>query len=156
MSYAANRVFVPESVHVARTLLSELRSAHRRLIAEMAAMDRLINEDAADVASCATARWRLGQASLQRRLIAARICDYFLPRLDGERCGQLKQLIFADQALLRESSSHLRRWPTTALQEDWTGFGADSRELHRRKHAHIAMEQKLLYPLLQDAAKSAA
>jgi hypothetical protein len=156
VQHAANRIFVPESVHVARTLLNELRSAHRRLIAEMAAMDQLTNEEAADVASCATARWRLGQASLQRRLIAARICDYFLHRLDPARCDQLKQLICADQALLRESSSHLGRWSAGALQEDWAGFGADSRELHRRKHAHVAMEQKLLYPLLQDAAKTAA
>ena len=156
MSHAANRLFVPESVHVARTLLNELRSAHRRLIAEMAAMDRLTSDDAADTSSCASARWRLGQASLQRRLITARTCDYFIHRLDTTRCDQLKRLILADQALLRESSAHLGRWSTSALQEDWAGFRRDSHDLHRKKHGQIAAEQKLLYPMLQDAARLAA
>ncbi len=156
MSTAANRLYVPESVNVARTLLSELRGAHRRLIAEMAAMDRLTAEPLADLTLCATARWRLGQASLQRRLIAARITDYFLHRLDGRPREQLRHLALADQALLRESSAHLVRWSARSLSEDWPGFRRDSRHMHRKKHAHIIRELALLYPVLEEAARFTA
>src|SRR3954447_922218 len=150
VSPAANRLYVPESVSVARTLFSELRGAHRRLIVEMAAMDRITGEPLADAALCATARWRLGQASLQRRLIAVRICDYFLHRLDGNPRDQLRRLALADQALLRDSSAHLVRWSMRSLGEDWLGFRRDSRDMHRKKHAHIGLEQKLLYPVLEE------
>ena len=156
MSTAANRLYVPESVNVAQSLLSELRGAHRRLIAEMAAMDRLTAEPLADLTLCATARWRLGQASLQRRLIAARITDYFLHRLDGRPREQLQDLAIADQALLRESSAHLVRWSTRSLSGDWPGFRRDSRDMHRKKHAHIIREQELLYPVLEEAARFTA
>ena len=156
MPKPANRLYVPEFVHVARTLLIELRAAHRRLIAELASMDRITARKAADPTSCTTARWQLSQAALQRRLIAARICDYFTHRLDADRRDELKRLASADQALLRESSALLGRWPTSNLEQDWIGFCHASREIRRREHAHIVLEQQLLYPLLQDAVKIAA
>ncbi|MCL6682835.1 hypothetical protein [Sphingomonas alba] len=98
MPNAAKRLYVPEFAHVARTLLIELREAHRRLTAELASMDRITARNAADLTSCTTARWQLSQAVLQRRLIAARICDYFIHRLDAGRRDQLKQLMVADRA----------------------------------------------------------
>jgi len=153
---ATRRIFVPESAHVARTLLGELRHAHCTLIEAIAEMDRLTREPAPDAPACATGRWRLGQASLERRLIVARICDYFIHRLDDGRRGALKELMVDDQALLRERSSLLARWPTNALEKDWAGFCEESRAFRGKKRAHIAMEQKLLYPMLQDAAKAAA
>ena len=70
--------------------------------------------------------------------------------------SDLKRLTSADQALLRESSAHLGRWPTSNLEQDWIGFCHASREIRRREHAHIVLEQQLLYPLLQDAVKIAA
>jgi len=150
---AQRRFYVPESVHVARTLLSELRNAHKKLIGQLMAMDALTSAKAVDPTLCATGRWRLSQASLGRRLLAARICDYFLPRLEPDRRARVKAVADADRALLRVSSTHLGHWPATAVHADWTGFCSASREMQRRTHAHIVLEQQVLYPMLEDAAR---
>lgn len=151
----ARRLYVPESAHVARTLLSELRNAHRHLISQLLAMDALTSEREVDPTMCATSRWRLSQASLGRRLLVARICDYFLPRLDPDWRTELRALAEADRGLLLVSSAHLGRWPASSIQADWPGFCSASREMQRKTHAHIALEQRVLYPLLEEAARRA-
>ena len=151
----ARRLYVPESADVARTLLGELRNAHRHLIGQLRAMDALTSERVVDPTMCATSRWRLGQASLGRRLLAARICDYFLPRLEPERRTGLRALAEADRALLLVSSAHLSRWPAMSIQSDWPGFCSASREMQGRTYEQIAFEQRLLYPMLEEAARRA-
>lgn len=151
-SAASQHLYVPESAQVARTLVGELRDAHRSLMAQLSAMDALTAGDPADPVLCANGRWRLSQASLGRRLLAARICDYFLPRLDACERQALKQLIAADQALLKDSSAHLGRWTAERVRDDWAGFRTASSEMRRKTFEHIAREQRLLYPMLQEAA----
>lgn len=149
---ASHRLYIPESALVARTMLGELRSAHRNLIAQLAAMEALTAGALADPVLCANGRWRLSQASLGRRLLATRVCDYFLQRLVADKRTALLQLIAADQALLKDSSAHLGRWTAEHVRDDWTGFRAASREMWRKTFEHIASEQRVLYPMLEQAA----
>lgn len=149
---ASQRLYIPESALIARTMLGEIRHAHRNLIAQIEAMDAMTAGDLADPVLFASGRWRLSQASLGRRLLAARVCDYFLPRLGPDKRASLVQLIAADQALLKDSSAHLCRWTTEHVRGDWTGFRTASCVMWRKTYAHIASEQRVLYPMLEQAA----
>ena len=154
MSTAATRLlYMPESAHVAKTLLTQLREAHRELMRQISAMEKLTSAEAVDPVECAGQRWRLSQASLTRRLLAARICDYFLRRMDPAESVELKALVEADQALLRASSAHLGRWSAGALHADWSAFCRDSRDMLARTQRHIAREQQVLYPQLERLAE---
>ena len=149
---AERRLYVPDSAHVARSLLSELKNAHRDLINQMAAMDALTAKDQFDAALCVNSRWRLSQASLVRRLLTARICDFFLPRVELDDRAGLRQLLEADRALLAKSSAHLGRWSVETVRRDWAGFCTASRAIRRKTHVHVAHEQRVLYPMLEEAA----
>lgn len=148
----ARRLYVPETALVARTFLSELRAAHRALLGQLSAMEALVAQPGIDPGTCATRRWRLSQAGLARRLVAARVCDYFLTRLGPAQVAKLKQLIEEDQALLRESSAHLGRWGAEAVRQDWPSFCRDARAMCEKAQAFIAAEQKLVYPILEELA----
>jgi len=150
---AAARPYVPESAHVARTLLSELRAAHRELIAQMQALDAWSDSTAPDRTVLTTVRWKLGQASLSRRLIAARICEYFMARCDGAGRTALSALQAADRELLGHSAAHLGKWTADTIGGDWQGYCHDGREIRRKVHTQITREQKLLYPMLEAAAQ---
>ena len=150
MSQAACRpIYVPESAHVARTLLSELRGAHGNLIAQMQALDTLCGVAVPDLPSLTTARWKLGQASLARRLLAARICEYFSARCEGPQARALGSLQLADRELLNHSAAHLAQWTTGSICRDWEGYCRAGNEIRRRTYDHIALEQRVLYPLLE-------
>lgn len=151
-SAALESAYLPETALEARRYLEDLKDAHRNLIAQMTAMEALATADEFDASLCTSGRWRLSQASLTRRLLAARICQYLLSRPEVAETAEIKRLADADQAMLRESTAHLGRWPTARLVADWQGFCLASRDIRRKTHEHIAHEQRLLYPLLEDAA----
>ena len=148
---AARPLYVPDSAHVARTLLTELRSAHRELMWQISAMEKLTREPAFDPKTCTNGRWRLSQASLARRLLASRIGDFFLVRVSENEREDLKSLMLADQALLRDSSAHLGRWSGEGIKSDWPNFCREAREMFRKTQRHIALEQRVLYPLLEQS-----
>ena len=77
---AARRLYVPESAHVARTFLAELRQTHREMLAHIQQLESLSHEAEPDRTHLTTLRWRLGQTSLARRMLASRICEYFEQR----------------------------------------------------------------------------
>lgn len=153
---AARRPYVPESAHVARAFLDDLRSAHRNLIARMEALDRLARGAIPDPTVLSMARWKLGQASLSRRLLTGRICEYFLLRCDGPEVEELVRLQQADRAMLRLSAEHLGKWTMESIARDWPGYCRAGTEIRRRTHDHIALEQRLLYPLLEQVGRIAA
>jgi hypothetical protein len=152
-STAASPLYVPESAQVARTFLSELRSAHRDLLKQIQALEVLSQAPSADAATLATARWRLGQASLSRRLLAGRIGEYFKSRCPAEEAVALQSLSAADREMLRLSAVHLSKWTAETIARDWDGYCHDGRAIRRQTQVHIALEQHLLYPLLERSAK---
>lgn len=150
---AATRLYVPESAQVAQCLLADLKQAHRDLLAELDNMDGITRQATCDKTRCATGRWKISQASLGRRVLAGRICDYFLTRCEPADVGALRELQEADRELLRASVSHVARWPAEAIERDWRGYCKASQEIRWQMHAHIAAEQRLLCPLLDRAAR---
>jgi hypothetical protein len=150
---AARRIYEPESAHVARTFLAELRQTHRKLLAYIQQLESMSYHGEPDPTVLSTTRWRLGQASLARRLLAGRICDYFEGRCEPAQIAVLQSLRSADREMLRVSASHLGKWTAATIAADWPAYCRDGQAIRRRAHDHIALEQRVLYPLLEQAAR---
>jgi hypothetical protein len=150
---AARRLYVPESAHVARTFLAELRQVHRELMAQIDRLEAMTCDAEPDRTALTTLRWKLGQASLARRLLAGRICEYFEERCDAEQVALLRDLRRADQEMLRLSAAHLAKWSADNIFGDWPAFCREGRAMRRKSYDHIALEQRVLYPVLEQAAQ---
>ena len=151
---AARRLYEPESAHVARTFLAELRQSHRELLAYIQQLEAMSYHADPDRTALTTARWKLGQASLARRLLATRICDYFEARCEPAQIEVLRSLRNADREMLRVSAAHLGKWTAATIFTDWAAYCRDGFAMRRRAHDHIALEQRVLYPLLEQAARA--
>lgn len=150
---AARRLYEPESAHVARTFLAELRQSHRELLAYIQQLESMSFRGEPDRTALTTTRWKLGQASLARRLLATRICDYFEARCEPAQIAVLQSLRSADRDMLRMSASHLGKWTSATIAADWPAYCRDGQAIRRRTHDHIALEQRVLDPLLEQAAR---
>lgn len=150
---ALARNYVPEIAHVAKHLLAELQKAHRELLEQIANMEAVTGEPSYDCEKLANARWKISQASLARRTLAARICDYLMPRCDASQIAAIRSLQEADRNLLRTSAAHVGLWRTNLTEQDWRGYCRASRDVRRRMRAHIMLEQRILYGILEHATR---
>jgi hypothetical protein len=142
---------VHNPTEVAASLCGELRQAHERLFAEMANMDVLTQAPGPDWVQFCAARWRISEASLARRTLAARIIDYLLARVGAEDVVELKRHKAADQQLLRASAAHVSAWPLKGIQSDWRGYCKASRQVRAQMSAFLRSEQRILFPMLGDS-----
>ena len=153
MNQAASKpIYVPETAQVASTMLAQLRGAHHNLRAEIANMEVLTAEAELDASRCMAGRWKISQASLARRTLSARICDYFLTRCTLAESQDLQALREADRAMLRKSAAHVVDWTATAILADWARYCAASRAIRAEMLKLIAREQAVLCPLLERSA----
>jgi hypothetical protein len=132
-------------------LLTELRGAHYQLRIEIAHLDAATCEQHPDAARVATARWRLSQASLQRRRISKMIRDALLPVAAEEVNASLQLLQEADHNLQRKSREHVVAWTSERdrFQRDWLGYCEASRLMRRHMDDYLELEQRILYPLIE-------
>ena len=151
---AIHRLHASESVLVKRSLLGQLRAAHRALAAQIASMEAMTAAAGFEPVRCMAERWKISQASLARRLLAGRICDYLLARRGPPETQSLLALRDSDRELLRRSASHVARWSPQAISVDWRGYCAASRDIRARMQEQMAREQRVLFPLLAGAAEA--
>jgi hypothetical protein len=133
-------------------LLVQLSSAHEQLLGEMDNLDRLTLGSQCELQMLATGRWRIGQASLKRRSIAAKVFDFLAEQEPGELAG-LKIVQSADQEALRRSAHHIGNWTMQAIARDWDGYCRASRDIRTHMKRHVSQEQQSFYPLLEGLAQ---
>ena len=133
----------------AATLLGELEKAHHRLSDAIGELELLARGDAPDASVLANVRWRLSAASVNRRLLWARILGYLSPKAEGKSGTDLRQLQDIDIELVRASSAHVGTWTTDAILEDWPGYCAASEAMRRKMSDAMEVERRILVPLLQ-------
>jgi len=150
----AARIYAPESAHVARTFLAALRQSHRELLANIQQLESMSFQAQPDRIALTTLRWRLGQTSLARRLLSGRICEYLEERCGSGEAETLQSLRAADRDMLRVSAAHLGKWTADTILRDWAGYCRDGRAMRRQVHGHLALEQRVLYPLLERAGRA--
>lgn len=131
------------------SMLAELREAHQQLLAEMANIDALTRAPQPGTEEFATARWRISQANLLRRKLSTTIRDALLLDISEQGKATLKLLQEADQEMMLKSRAHVSSWTTEKIRMNWPGYCEASRLIRWHMDAHIALEQRFLYPILE-------
>lgn len=135
------------------TLLVQLSSAHDQLLTEIENLDRTTLGTQPELSEITTGRWKISQASLRRRSTAMRVYDFLADRLEGSDLAVLKMAQTTDQEMMRRSASHVGKWTTQAVCENWKGYCSASREIRMHMKSHILLEKQSLYPLLERLAE---
>lgn len=154
MAIARRNLEVHRTAPSDRPLLHDLEEAHERLFSEIANMDELTLRTDPDWSTFFRARWRISEASLTRRTLAARAIDNLLTRARGDEVGLLKSLKASDQEMLRLSARHVQEWPLSAIQKDWAGYCVASRVIRKHMIAFLNSEQQALFPMLKGTGSS--
>lgn len=134
-------------------LLEALRNAHADLRGEIANMDLVTQGGAADSLAYASARWKISQASLKRRQLAAAARQCVLAAGRSADRDALRTLENAEQQMMRRSREHVRRWTIAMIDLDWDGYCEASRLIRWYMDTHLSLERKTLFPLLTRAAR---
>lgn len=138
------------------SLLVGARQAHKALFREMANFNELTLGPVPDHAGLATARWRLSNASLQRRTLSARIIQFLGRRADIGVSEAIFSVRSADSQLMKRSAGHVRDWTVQAITADWEGYCRASREIRAHMTNHLSLERELIFPLLERLAGQGA
>ena len=126
----------------------ELRNAHRALLAALADMEAVTRDPAPERERYSAARWRLSNVSFARRSLWQRIHQALADCTLGADAATLAELQQADIATTYASAAYVREWTAAAIDADWAGYCAASKEIRWQMKAAISVEQRLLYPLL--------
>lgn len=94
------------------------------------------------------ARWRISQASFQRRKLWVDCYRHLRPLVSGSDLTKLESLRLADMELQRSSAAHVERWRPECLQREWAAYCQASSAIRARMNTAIELEKRLLYPLL--------
>lgn len=129
-------------------LLSELQSAHARLLACVTVMEDVTALPKADLVQLTRARLKISQASFARRFVWRRIQEHLLYRVRLADCASLRDLTELDLKQFQRSSAHVSRWTGEAAVADWPGYQAASRAIRAHMLAAIKAERTVLYPML--------
>jgi hypothetical protein len=139
--------------HDSRALLAAIKQTHQQLISEMANMEALTRETEPDRLRYSHLRWKLSQASLSRRNLCAKICDHLRPAVTKAECETLTTIQDADRELARASAMHIGRWSADSIQTSWSAYCQASGEIRWKMRAYLGMEQRLLFPIIERAAR---
>jgi hypothetical protein len=129
--------------------LESLKEAHSNLAQAISALEGLTRGPVPAKERLVEARYKLSKASLERRLLWGRIHAYLARSASREAESDLRKLQQSDIALLRAAASHVGKWTTDVIFEDWLGYCRASAAMRVKLTDAAALEERLLYPLLQ-------
>lgn len=132
--------------------LERLKEAHSHLTQAIDALEKLTRGPVPTRERLVETRYKLSKASLERRLLWGRIHAYLARRAGRGAESDLRKLQQSDIALLRAAASHVSKWSTDAILEDWAGYCRASAAMRLKLARAAALEQRLLYPLLRKRA----
>ena len=125
-----------------------MQKAHDELIDCTQEMERATAKVHSDLREYVGTRFRVGRASLARRLLWRTIFTYLSTRASSGDTEILQILHKADLQLLNFTSSHVVRWTTEAVRTDWAGYSEVSHQMRMKMCGAVSDEKRLLYPLL--------
>lgn len=112
------------------------------------ALERIVQGEAPDQASLASARWKLTRASGRRRKL---LTDSIYPQLQNVSAIHSRKLdeLRADAAAqLAKSSHHIGKWTVEHIIAHWPDYQKASAEMTASMRRRVQAEKVLLYPLL--------
>lgn len=130
-------------------MLTTLEQRHSELLALMAMMRELIASDEIDRDAVTRTRLGLGKASTARtRYLTEAVYPALLDTLADTEAARVRQLRFDGADDRARSSAHVGKWNTSAITQDWQGFRRDAATILTMMETRIALEKRVLYPLL--------
>jgi hypothetical protein len=132
-------------------LLAGLQGAHRQIEAAIIEAEAMMAEGQPDPALSSALRMRIGQANLARSRIAREICSHLISTISIREAEAVRGLQRQDAEQFQQTSELIRQWTPTAVQADWEGYCAASRQARDQIRAIVAAEKWLFYPLLERA-----
>jgi hypothetical protein len=133
-------------------LLAGLQGAHRQIEAAIIEVEAMMAEGQPDPALSSALRMRIGQANLARSRIAREICSHLISTISIREAEAVRGLQRQDAEQFQQTSELIRQWTPTAVQADWEGYCAASRQARDQIRAIVAAEKWLFYPLLERAS----
>jgi hypothetical protein len=130
-------------------LLDQLRHAHQQLEIALAGMDQAVQAHSAEKSDYAMARWKLSQASRNRRTLVGRICQQLMPLVPPLESETLRNHHSDDLQMLHRSAAHVGRWTMDNIEADWAGYQEASRQIRATMSERLETEKKRLYPILE-------
>lgn len=142
--------FAPDCspAHRALSMLADLQKAHLRLLGAVQTLTKITGRASGDKVEYSTARFRLSEASLARRITFRTACQYLQLAAcpaDQQTIGRLRR---ADSELAQQASKHVNRWTMDRVDSDWPAYCLASKEIRRALLQQIQVERAMLYPLL--------
>lgn len=129
-------------------LLHELSAAHEAVLAAMATMSQVTDQES-DTLAYTKARYRISSAGLRRRQIFQRICAHLTERVSDEDTDALRKVQEVDRELSSASAAHISRWIPSEVEGDWSGYCAASRQIREQMKRELEAERRLLFPILE-------
>lgn len=131
--------------------LDELVRAHARLITALADLGGVTCDPCPDRARYTLARFRLSQASADRRAKLQQAIELLLANASSKDVQALRELQSGGSEMLLESSAHVGKWTIETVEADWPTYCAVSGMMRLRMMARIDAEKRVVYPLLKQA-----
>jgi hypothetical protein len=132
-------------------MLNGLREAHESVLAAIVEMDE-VTGIRSDPLHYTRARFHISRASMARRQLFRAICAKLDGRLDAAEAHALAAVQAADTEMLNRSSAHISRWVPAAIEQDWPGYCAASRQVREHMKRELECEKRLLFPILERLA----
>lgn len=132
----------------ARGLLGELRLAYAKVDECLAELQQVTAGHGPNMAELATARFRMSQARHAKRQLVNQACELLLSGATAEDSLSVLGIQRANADYFRASTEHVRHWTPRQLQSDWRGFCDASRRMRTNMKHLVALEQKVLLPML--------
>ena len=130
--------------------LATLEAAHYQVEQCIVGLESVMTAPGgAGAADFAVTRLRLGRANLARTQVAWQACDHLISALPSGQAEELRGLQRHENEHSQTISEHIRRWPPRAVQSNWQGYRDATWKVLERARELIALEQKLLLPLLR-------
>ncbi len=119
--------------------------AHERVLALVAELDELTGAAAPDVQRIACVRWKLSQASRERRAALDKlVLPPALTRGAPDRPAALRKLREEDAAAIAASAQHIAKWTMDRIVAVWAGYCRASAKMRESMRRRIDAERDLI------------
>lgn len=130
----------------AAEIAARLRCAHRTLLACIEEMEVVTSRPFHD--GYQGARFRISQASLNRRKLFYALCSALEPAVSARDSETLRALREADKVMLGRSARHVSRWTPAEIAHDWDGYRSASKDIRLHMLSCIQREKAALFPIV--------
>lgn len=137
----------------AETLLRELHETAESLQPCLSELEKVLSKPALDPGALTSVRLKLAGLRLTRGPLINKVSELLSGKVTDAEERILRELKALHHRILQEAAAHTGKWTLTAIARDWPGYRRATRGLMRQWVAKAEMEQRLVHPLLEKAAK---